>query len=110
MPLRPTSHVIIPARLQSTRLPRKLLLRETGKSLLEHTYEAACRARRPGGVCVATEDEEIAREVRRFGGRVVLTAPGFASGTDRIAAVAATPEFAQAAIIVNVQGDEPDLS
>ncbi len=42
-----TSHIIIPARLASTRLPRKLLLRETGKTLLQHTYEAASRAKRP---------------------------------------------------------------
>src|SRR5690606_31284914 len=48
-----TSHVVIPARLASTRLPRKLLLAETGKPLIQHTYEAACRAQRPGGVAVA---------------------------------------------------------
>ena len=41
----PTSFIVIPARLASTRLPRKLLLRETGKSLVQHTYEAAGRAR-----------------------------------------------------------------
>ena len=45
--LRATSHVVIPARLASTRLPRKLLLSETGKPLIQHTYEAACQASQP---------------------------------------------------------------
>ena len=62
------STIVIPARLASTRLPRKLLLRETGKSLLQHTYESASRAKLPAGVCVAADSEEIAAEVRSFGG------------------------------------------
>jgi 3-deoxy-manno-octulosonate cytidylyltransferase (CMP-KDO synthetase) len=103
-----TSHIIIPARLASTRLPRKLLLRETGKSLLRHTYEAACRAKKPAGVCVAADHVEIAAEVRAFGGQVFMTSPLCASGTDRLAEVA--PRLPQADILVNVQGDEPDLS
>jgi 3-deoxy-manno-octulosonate cytidylyltransferase (CMP-KDO synthetase) len=102
------SYIVIPARLQSTRLPRKLLLRETGKSLIQHTYEAAQRARWPSGVCVAADADEIAAEVRSFGGEVFLTSPECASGTDRIAEVA--PRLADAEIIVNVQGDEPELS
>ena len=48
------SYVVIPARYASTRLPRKMLLRETGKTLLQHTYEAAAAAKRPAGVLVAT--------------------------------------------------------
>src|SRR5262245_60324113 len=98
-----TSYVVIPARLNSTRLATKMLLRETGKSLVQHTYEAACQARRPLGVCVATEDIEIAHEVRRFGGRVVMTAAGIASGTDRVAAAAADPCLEDVDILVNVQ-------
>jgi 3-deoxy-manno-octulosonate cytidylyltransferase (CMP-KDO synthetase) len=104
----PSSYIIIPARLHSTRLPRKLLLRETGKSLIQHTYEAARRARRPRGVCVATDHEEIADEVRSFGGEVFMTSPACASGTDRIAEVA--PQLHDVDILVNVQGDEPELS
>jgi 3-deoxy-manno-octulosonate cytidylyltransferase (CMP-KDO synthetase) len=104
------SYVFIPARLASTRLPRKLLLRETGMTVLQHTYEAALRAGRPGGVCVAAEDEEIAREVRQFGGEVVVTGADFASGTDRIASVAAADRFAEVEIVVNLQGDEPEIS
>ncbi len=103
-----SSYLVIPARLQSTRLPRKLLLRETGKSLLQHTYEAARQARRPRGVCVAADCEEIAAEVRSFGGEVFLTSPSCASGTDRLAEVA--PRLGDIEIVVNVQGDEPELS
>lgn len=103
-----TSHVVIPARLASTRLPRKLLLNETGKPLIQHTYEAACQAARPQGVCVAADCEEIAAVVRAFGGQVFLTSPECASGTDRIAEVAC--QLGDVEILVNVQGDEPELS
>ncbi|MFM9069138.1 MAG: cytidylyltransferase domain-containing protein, partial [Planctomycetota bacterium] len=82
------SYIVIPARLASTRLPRKLLLRETGKTVLQHTYEAARRAVRPAGIIVAADHAEIAAEVARFGGRVVMTSPECASGTDRVAEVA----------------------
>ncbi len=105
--LRSTSYVVIPARLASTRLPRKLLLRETGKTLIEHTYRAACRAGLPQGVCVACDHEEIRREVARFGGKAVLTDPAAASGTDRVAEVAG--RLGDVDILVNVQGDEPEL-
>ncbi len=105
---RARSYIVIPARLASTRLPRKLLLRETGKALIQHTYEAASQARHPEGVCVAADHEEIAAEVRRFGGQVVMTNPQAASGTDRVAEVARSmPEIE---IFVNVQGDEPEIS
>jgi 3-deoxy-manno-octulosonate cytidylyltransferase (CMP-KDO synthetase) len=103
-----TSQIVIPARLASSRLPRKLLLCETGKRLIQHTYEAAKQARLPQGVCVAADCEEIASAVRGFGGHVFLTSPQCASGTDRIAEVA--PQLGQVDILVNVQGDEPELS
>ena len=85
---KPRSFVVIPARYASTRLPRKMLLRETGKTLLQHTYEAACAARKPAGVIIATDHAEIAREVERFHGDFVMTSPDCASGTDRVAEVA----------------------
>jgi len=102
------SHIIIPARLASARLPRKLLLRETGKSLLQHTYESATRALLPSGMCVAADHEEIANEVRSFGGAVQLTDPNAASGTDRVAEVARS--LGDVDVIVNVQGDEPEIA
>jgi 3-deoxy-manno-octulosonate cytidylyltransferase (CMP-KDO synthetase) len=102
------AYVVIPARYASTRLPRKMLLRETGKTLLQHTYEAACAARRPDGVLVATDHAEIAAEVERFRGDFVMTSPDCASGTDRVAEVAR--KLPRAEIIVNMQGDEPEMS
>lgn len=105
-PLR--SQIVIPARLASTRLPRKLLLAETGQPLIQHTYQAALRAARPGGVIVAADDPEIAAAVRAFGGRAVMTSPDCASGTDRVAEVAR--QLADVDLIVNVQGDEPELA
>jgi 3-deoxy-manno-octulosonate cytidylyltransferase (CMP-KDO synthetase) len=102
------STIVIPARLASTRLPRKLLLRETGKSLLQHTYEAASRAKLPSGVCVAADSEEIAAEVRSFRGQVVMTDPNCASGTDRVAEVAR--QLSDFDVLINVQGDEPEIS
>ena len=106
--IKANSYIIIPARLASTRLPRKLLLRETGKTLIQHTYEAASRARRPSGVCVATDHDAILSEVRSFGGEAWLTSPDCASGTDRVAEIAR--RLPEVDIVVNVQGDEPELS
>jgi len=106
--VRSTSFVVIPARLASTRLPRKLLLRETGKPLIEHTYETARRAGRPAGVCVATDHAEIYGAVRSFGGRAEMTSPEAASGTDRVAEVAR--RLTDVDIVVNLQGDEPELA
>jgi 3-deoxy-manno-octulosonate cytidylyltransferase (CMP-KDO synthetase) len=103
-----TSQVVIPARLASTRLPRKLLLRETGKTLIQHTYEAALQATRPVGVCVDTDHAEILDEVRSFGGRAEMTSPKAPSGTDRVAEIAR--RFSDVDIIVNVQGDEPEIA
>jgi 3-deoxy-manno-octulosonate cytidylyltransferase (CMP-KDO synthetase) len=84
-----------------------MLLRETGKTLLEHTYDAACAARRPAGVIVATDHAEIAREVEQFGGEFRMTSADCASGTDRVAEVARRLPGTE--IVVNVQGDEPEM-
>jgi 3-deoxy-manno-octulosonate cytidylyltransferase (CMP-KDO synthetase) len=105
---RSTSFIVIPARLASTRLPRKLLLNKTGHPLIEHTYRSASRAKRPSGICVACDHEEIFAAVRSFGGAVEMTSPTAASGTDRVAEVARRLEGVD--IVVNVQGDEPELA
>jgi 3-deoxy-manno-octulosonate cytidylyltransferase (CMP-KDO synthetase) len=97
----------IPARLASTRLPRKLLLAETGRSLIQHTWESACRAQSLAEVVVATDSQEIADVVGAFGGRCELTGD-YPSGTDRIAAVVRR-SFPAAQIVVNIQGDEPEV-
>ena len=99
---------IIPARLQSSRLARKLLLATTGKPLLQYAWEAACKAKELSEVIIATDSEEIATVSQGFGARVEMTGE-HPSGTDRIAEVVrrACPD---ADLIVNVQGDEPDLN
>jgi len=97
---------IIPARYGSTRFPGKPLARETGKYLIQHVYEQVTQARLIDVCLVATDDERIVEAVRSFGGRAVLTRPHHPSGSDRIAEVArARTED----IIVNVQGDEPEI-
>jgi 3-deoxy-manno-octulosonate cytidylyltransferase (CMP-KDO synthetase) len=103
----PRCQVVIPARLASTRLPRKLLLRAGGKTILQHTYEAARQAGVPQGVVVAVDDQLLAEEVESFGGRAVMTSPECPSGTDRIAQVAAAMPDVE--VFVNVQGDEPEI-
>jgi 3-deoxy-manno-octulosonate cytidylyltransferase (CMP-KDO synthetase) len=101
------TQIVIPARLASTRLPEKLLQRVGGKTILQHTYAAASRARLATGVVVAVDDPRLADEVESFGGRWMMTSLDCASGTDRIAEVArAMPEID---LFVNVQGDEPEI-
>lgn len=101
------AEVVIPARLASTRLPEKMLLAETGKPLIQHTYEAAIRASRPVGVTVAVDHTSIYEAVVGFGGKVMMTDPNAPSGTDRVAEVARARNDIDA--IINVQGDEPEM-
>jgi len=100
---------IIPARLASSRLPRKLLLAETGKPLLQYTWEAASQSRLLSDIIVATDSPEIVEVVQSFGGRCEMTREDHPSGTDRIAEVIRRFQH-QAEIIVNIQGDEPDVN
>lgn len=97
---------IIPARFASTRFPGKPLLRETEKYLIEHVCEQAQKASRISSVIVATDDERIADAVRSFGGRAEMTRTDHPSGTDRVAEVASRLD---ADILINVQGDEPEI-
>ncbi len=99
---------IIPARFGSTRLPGKPLLSDTGKPLIQHVVEAARRASRIDRIVVATDDARIAEAVESFGGEVALTRADHPTGTDRVAEVVA--RMPEADLIVNLQGDEPELS
>jgi 3-deoxy-manno-octulosonate cytidylyltransferase (CMP-KDO synthetase) len=85
-----------------------MLLRETGKPLIQHTWESACQASSPVEVWIAADSEEIAVEARAFGANVLLTDPNCPSGTDRVAEAAR--QLPEADILVNVQGDEPEVS
>jgi 3-deoxy-manno-octulosonate cytidylyltransferase (CMP-KDO synthetase) len=98
--------VVIPARYGSTRFPAKILASDTGKPLVQHVVERARLAARVRDVIVATDDQRIVDALRPFETRCVMTSPDHQSGTDRTAEVASvlTDE-----IVVNVQGDEPEI-
>ena len=98
---------VIPARLDASRLARKLLLSETGKPLIQHSWEAARRASLLTSVVIATDSAEIAEVVRRFGGLCEMTGT-HSSGTDRVAEVIEKSGTAWD-IVVNIQGDEPEI-
>jgi 3-deoxy-manno-octulosonate cytidylyltransferase (CMP-KDO synthetase) len=99
---------VIPARFASTRLPGKALLSETGRPLIQHVLEAARRAQSLERIIVATDDTRIAQVVEQCGGEFMMTRADHATGTDRVAEVAARLESAR--LIVNLQGDEPEVS
>lgn len=96
---------IIPTRLNSTRLPRKVLLKNTGKYLVQHVYEQAVKSK-ADQVIVAADNEEIQKACEEFNAPCYLTSPNHESGTDRIAEVAKTLECD---LILNIQGDEPEI-
>lgn len=98
--------VIIPARYASSRLPGKPLADVHGKPMVIRVAE---QARRSGAseIIVATDDERIAHIVRAHGHEAVMTRKDHATGTDRLAEVAAMKRYGARRIIVNVQGDEP---
>jgi 3-deoxy-manno-octulosonate cytidylyltransferase (CMP-KDO synthetase) len=99
---------VIPARMASVRLPGKMLLDIAGKPLIVRTLEQAKKASTVSQVIVATDDQQIFNAVNAAGGEAVMTSPHHASGSDRIAEVAAS--LPEGSIIVNVQGDEPMIS
>jgi len=95
---------IIPARYASKRFPGKVLAPIGDKPMIQHVYERASRAGSLQQVLVATDDERIARAVKRFGGAWRMTNSGHATGSDRVAEVAREMD---ADFVVNIQGDEP---
>lgn len=104
----PPFHVLIPARLGSTRLPEKALAELAGQPLVVHAWRCACRAG-AAGVHVATDSERIAGAVRAAGGEVVMTAASHDSGTSRLAEAVERLALDDDAIVVNLQGDEPEV-
>ncbi|ACF14590.1 3-deoxy-manno-octulosonate cytidylyltransferase [Chloroherpeton thalassium ATCC 35110] len=96
--------LVIPARLKSTRLPRKPLIKIKGKTVIERTYTQCIKAVAPENVYVVTDSDEIFKHCRSFGAKVVMTSESCLTGTDRVA------EFSkeiEADYYINVQGDEP---
>jgi len=95
---------VIPARLASTRLPRKILRELSGRPMLAWVYEAVRSSALLKDVIVATDSEEILRLCRQQGWHVRMTSPQHRSGTERVHEVAQT---VAADVYLNVQGDEP---
>lgn len=106
---RPRAVAIIPARLGSTRLPRKALLDETGLPLVAHVCQRAAEADTIERVVVATDSEEIAAAVRSHGFEAVMTSPEHVNGTSRLVEAAGTLKLRWNDLVVNVQGDEPEI-
>jgi 3-deoxy-manno-octulosonate cytidylyltransferase (CMP-KDO synthetase) len=101
---------VIPARLGSTRLPNKPLQLLAGEPLITRVVERVREHRLTDDLVVATDSSRVVQVVERAGARAVLTHSTHLTGTDRVAEVAARPEFAGFDTIVNIQGDEPFLS
>ena len=97
---------VIPARLASTRLPRKVLRPIAGRPMLAWVYEAAKKCPQLNRVLIATDSDEVADLCHANGWPFQLTSPDLPSGTDRLHAVS---QLINADIYVNIQGDEPLL-
>lgn len=100
--------VVIPARYDSTRLPGKPLLDIGGKPMIQHVYERAVQSG-AAEVVVATDDERIKSAVEGFGGIAMMTSVEHRSGTERLAEVVDQLALADDEVVVNVQGDEPQI-
>ena len=101
-----SEYIIIPARLGSTRLPRKMVKNICGLPLIVRTYMSAMEAG-IADVVVACDSEEIEKEITAVGGRAILTDPDLPSGTDRVCAAAMQLNLQDDDVIINLQGDHP---
>ncbi|MSR29652.1 MAG: 3-deoxy-manno-octulosonate cytidylyltransferase [Phycisphaerales bacterium] len=104
--MRPRIAAVIPARYQSVRFPGKMLAAETGKPLIQYAWERVGRCARIHETVIATDDERIATAARAFGARCVMTRADHPNGTSRIAEAVAS---LHCDLVVNVQGDEPEI-
>ena len=98
---------MIPARLGSSRLPRKPLLPLAGEPLIVHVVRRVTEFKACDRVVVATDAREIAGVVQRAGFEAVMTSPEHRSGTERVAEVVGKKDFSDFTFILNIQGDEP---
>ncbi len=99
--------IAIPARLQSTRLPRKVLTDICGRPMLRHVFEAARSVEAAQDVVILTDSGEVASAAEGWGARVILTPADCASGTERIATAI---DQLEGDLIVNLQADQPFLT
>lgn len=95
---------LIPARLHSTRLPRKVLADINGHPMIWHIWQRVQQAQKVSAVYIATDSEEVREVVEGWGGQVLMTSPDCQSGTERLAECL---DRIEADFVLNVQGDEP---
>ena len=100
--------IIIPSRLDATRLPNKPLKLINNKEMILYVYEAALKSN-ADEVYVATPDQEIIDIIKKFGGKSILTAKNHETGTDRIFEVFKNNLNKNPNIIINLQGDMPNI-
>lgn len=101
---------IIPARIGSKRLPNKMLLPIEGKPLIQWTYENALKCRLLDSLIIATDDLNIFQAAKKFDAEVMMTSDSHCSGSDRCAEVIEKhPKAKNCDIILNIQGDEPEI-
>lgn len=100
---------VIPARLKSTRLPGKLLIKVKGKTIIERVYDNAKKAKLLKAVYVATDSKEIRKVMEKAGARVIMTPVACKSGSERIREAVKELRLSINDIVVNIQGDEPLL-
>jgi len=96
--------VVIPARLSSTRLPRKVLADLGGHPLIWHVWQRVKQAKNIDQIYIATDSDEVAEVAKGFGAQVLMTSPNCQSGTERLASVM---DQLDGDLMLNVQGDEP---
>ena len=96
--------IVIPARLDSSRLPKKVLLDLNGKTVLQRVYEQCLKVKNIDEVYIATDSLEIKEVCETFTNHVILTKSTHQSGTDRIGEAISSIDCD---IVINVQGDEP---
>ena len=96
--------IVIPARIDSSRLPKKVLLDLKGKTVIQRVYEQCLKVANIDAVYIATDSNEIKEVCNSFTDDVIITKSTHQSGTDRIGEAVA---FIDCDIVINVQGDEP---
>ena len=101
--------IIIPSRLSATRLPGKPLLKINDISIISHVFKKA-KETNIGEVIVATEDQEIVNDVKKNGGKAILTSNKHKTGTDRIYEAYLKLKLDNIDFIMNIQGDEPAIN
>lgn len=100
--------IVIPARLDSKRLPNKVLLPLAGRTIIEHVIDRA-KSSRAARIIVATDNEKVCAVAEKNGVESVMTNPAHTTGTDRILEACEKLRIDGDEIIINVQGDEPEI-